>query len=86
MHNHVKIAALRNGFLVAIMLPLIFLSAVKAEDRENLEQKIETVRKQIEQEEETRNRLREDLASMDEKVDNLRQQLDELEAKIGKEK
>jgi len=58
------------------------LSAARADDQD-LQQKIETVRSRIEQEETVRNQLREDLASMDEKVDKLKQQLEELEAKLS---
>lgn len=68
--------------LIAVLLPLCLISSVRAGDQD-LQQKIEQVRSQIEQEEAVRNRLREDLAGMDEKVENLKKQLKELEAKIS---
>lgn len=73
-----------RGLLIAISfsLSLFMLSAARADDQD-LQQKIETVRSRIEQEETVRNQLREDLASMDEKVDKLKQQLEELEAKLS---
>ena len=78
MYKKEKQVSIKRGIFTTVLLSMFVLPDIYAGGQQDLQQEIETIRTQIEQEEETRNRLRDDLASLDEKVDTLRQRLEEI--------